>query len=209
MKKIRAILFDMDGVLVDAKDWHYEALNKALRLFGFEITRSEHLKNYDGLPTAVKLKILTKEKGLPEGLHSFINEIKQQYTYSIAFNNCKPRFIHEFSLSKLKSQGYKIAICSNSIRDSIAMMMERAALLKYADVVISNQDVKKPKPDPEMYIEAAKKLGVKPEECLILEDNENGIKAAQASGGNLMIIKTPDDVTYGKIISRIKEIEAK
>ena len=142
-------------------------------------------------------------------MHSFINEIKQQYTYSIAFNNCKPRFIHEFALSKLKSQGYKIAICSNSIRDSIAMMMERAALLKYADVVISNQDVKKPKPDPEMYIEAAKKLWVKPEECLILEDNENGIKAAQASGGNLMIIKTPDEVNYGKIISRIKEIEAK
>lgn len=209
MKKIKAILFDMDGVLVDAKDWHYEALNRALRLFGFEITRSEHIRHYDGLPTVIKLKLLTKEKGLPEGLHDFINEIKQRYTYRVAFNNCKPRFIHEYALSRLKAEGYKIAICSNSVRDSIMMMMERAALLKYADIVISNQDVKKPKPDPEMYITAARKLGMKPEECLILEDNEHGIKAAKASGGHLMIVKSTDDVTYWNITSKISEVEGK
>ena len=80
MSKIKAILFDMDGVLIDAKDWHYEALNKALALFGFEITRTEHLSTYDGLPTSVKLKKLTIEKGLPKKLHKFISEIKQQYT---------------------------------------------------------------------------------------------------------------------------------
>ena len=56
--KIKAVIFDMDGVLIDAKDWHYEALNKALRLFGLEITRSEHETTYDGLPTKDKLEIL-------------------------------------------------------------------------------------------------------------------------------------------------------
>jgi beta-phosphoglucomutase len=78
--KIKAIIFDMDGVLIEAKDWHYEAMNRALGLFGLEITRQEHLTTYDGLPTKDKLLMLTRDKGLSPQLHSFINEMKQQYT---------------------------------------------------------------------------------------------------------------------------------
>ena len=76
--KIKAILFDMDGVLIDAKDWHYEALNKALGLFGMEISRYDHLHSFDGLPTKEKLRMLSEEFYLPESLHSFINQMKQQ-----------------------------------------------------------------------------------------------------------------------------------
>ena len=76
MNKIKAILFDMDGVLIDAKDWHYEALNKALSLFGLEISRYDHLTSFDGLPTKVKLKKISKRFYLPESLHPFINELK-------------------------------------------------------------------------------------------------------------------------------------
>ena len=202
-------MFDMDGVLIEAKDWHYEALNKALKLFGFEISRFEHLEHYDGLPTRVKLKLLSREKALPEVLHEFINELKQQYTFDIAYNNCKPRFIHELALSKLKSKGYKIAVCSNSIKKSITMMLEKAALLKYVDLIISNQDVKKPKPDPEMYVVTAKKLRVTPKESLIIEDNEHGIKAAKAFGGNLVVVHSTNDVTYENIRNRINQIEGK
>ena len=70
----------MDGVLIDAKEWHYEALNKALALFGYQISRYEHLVTYDGLPTRKKLEMLSMEQGLPVQLHSFINEMKQLYT---------------------------------------------------------------------------------------------------------------------------------
>ena len=68
IKKIKAVLFDMDGVLVEAKDWHYEAFNKALDVFGLPISRSEHLSLYDGLPTRKKLEMLTEKKGLPTQL---------------------------------------------------------------------------------------------------------------------------------------------
>lgn len=207
MAKIKAILFDMDGVLIEAKDWHYEALNKALALFGYEITRSEHLSSYDGLPTKVKLQKLTIEKGLPQELHSFINEMKQQYTVGITHNQCRPRFKHEFALSKLKSDGYRIACCSNSIRMTIEMMMDYAKLTRYLDFIISNQDVEKSKPDPEIYQKAMEKMGLAPDECLICEDNENGIKAALASGGHLLIIRDVDDVNYDNIKERISEIE--
>lgn len=205
--KIKAVLFDMDGVLIDAKDWHYEAMNKALSLFGYTIERYEHLTSYDGLPTSVKLEKLSVEKGLPRSLHKFINEMKQRYTMTEIHNKCRPVFIHEYALSRLKSEGYKIAVCSNSIRKTIETMMDYAGLSSYLDLIMSNEDVKKSKPNPEIYLTAMERFGLKPEECLICEDNENGIKAAESSGGNLLKIKTTADVNYTNIIKRIKELE--
>ena len=205
--KIKAVLFDMDGVLIEAKDWHYEALNRALKLFGYEISRFEHLTSYDGLPTSMKLQKLTLEKGLPSQLHSFINEMKQQYTVSMIQNLCRPRFNHEYALSKLKSEGYRLAVGSNSIRMTIEMMMDYAKLTDYFDFMLSNQDVKSAKPDPEIYLTATSKMNLKPEECLIVEDNENGIKAAVASGAHVLVVKTVDDVNYDNIKKRILEIE--
>jgi HAD superfamily hydrolase (TIGR01509 family) len=207
MVKIKSILFDMDGVLVEAKDWHYEALNKALTLFGYEITRTEHLSSYDGLPTKTKLNRLSIEKGLPEELHSFINEMKQQYTAEFIQNQCRPRFNCEFALSKLKNEGYRLACCSNSIRATIEMMMDYSKLTGYLEFIISNQDVKNPKPSPEIYNKAMAKMGLQPNECLICEDNENGIKAALSSGGHLLTICDVSDVNYDDIKKRINEIE--
>lgn len=193
---IKAVIFDMDGVLIEAKDWHYEALNKALKLFGIEILRHEHLSTFDGLPTRDKLKILSIDRGLPESLHSFINQMKQQYTMNIIHQSCKPRFNHEYALSKLKNEGYKMAVCSNSIRETIEVMMKYAALDSYFNFYISNEDVTKGKPDPQMYIKAIEKMELNPLECMIVEDNENGIKAAKASGANVMVVKEVDDVNY-------------
>lgn len=207
MVKIKAILYDLDGVLIEAKDWHYEALNKALGLFGMEISRYDHLVTYDGLPTKYKLKMLTLESGLPKALHSFIYDMKQQYTQEIIHTNCKPVFLHQYAISKLKKEGFKQAVCSNSIRPSVLLMLEKAQVLEHMDFFISNQDVKKAKPDPEMYQTAMKKLNLKPEECIILEDNEKGIKAAIASGAHLLKIDVVSDVTYDNIRNKIDEIE--
>jgi len=207
MEKIKAVLFDMDGVLIEAKEWHYEALNKALALFGYEINRSEHLSNYDGLPTKTKLKKLSVEKGLPDGLHRFISEMKQIYTIETIHSSCRPRFNHEFALAKLKAEGYRLACCSNSIRMTVDLMMSYAKLSQYLEFSLTNEDTKKPKPDPEIYLMAMEKMGLRPEECLICEDNENGIKAALASGGHLFMVKSEDDVTYDNIKARIAQIE--
>ena len=207
MKKIKGIIFDMDGVLIDAKDWHYEALNQALDLFGYKISRYDHLVTFDGLPTRKKLEMLSMEKGLPVGLHDFINKMKQKYTMEHVYMKCKPIFNHQYALSRLKNEGYKLALASNSVRITIDMMMEKADLTKYLDFTLSNQDVVNAKPNPEIYNKAIAKLGFKPEECLILEDNQNGIQAALASGANLLKIGTVYDVTYANIRNRINEIE--
>jgi len=205
--KIKAIIFDMDGVLIEAKEWHYEALNRALNLFGMEISRYEHLTIFDGLPTKNKLKILSLEHNLPENLHSFINKMKQQYTMDIVHTSCKPRFIHEYALSKLKNEGYKLALCSNSIKHTIEVMLEKAALLEYLDFFLSNEDVNKAKPDPEIYTKAIQKLGLNPKEVMIVEDNFNGIKAAKASGANVMEVDSVEEVNFYNIKKSIEKFQ--
>lgn len=207
MRKIKAIIFDMDGVLIDAKEWHYKALNKALGLFGTKISRYDHLVTYDGLPTKEKLKMFSIEKELPIELHDFINNMKQIYTMDFVYTKCKPVFYHQFALSKLKNDGYIIVVCSNSIRNTIKVMMENAKLIEYLDFFLSNQDITHAKPHPEIYIKAIKKLDLQPDECIILEDNENGIKAAIASGANLMRVDSVEDVNYKNICMKILEIE--
>lgn len=209
MSKIKAVLFDMDGVLIDAKDWHYEALNNALALFGMEISRYDHLVTYDGLPTKKKLEMLTLERGLPKSLHNFINDMKQEFTFQLGYAKCKPTFNHQYALSGLKSRGYRMAACSNSIRKTMEILFERAGITDYFEFYISNEDVSEPKPNPEMYLSAIKRLNLEPHECLILEDNENGIKAAKASGANLLRINDVSDVNLSNILQRINEIEEK
>lgn len=208
MNKIAAVIFDMDGVLIDAKDWHYEALNRALNHFGYNISRYDHLVTFDGLPTRKKLEMLTKEQSLPASLHGFLNELKQIYTTELVHARCKPVFQHEYALSMLRAQGCKLAVASNSVRSSIELMMQKSNLSGYLDTVVSNQDVKVGKPDPEIYIKAMSLLGVRPKETLVIEDNEHGIASARASGAHLMIVEKITDVTLHNIYQHIAQAEA-
>lgn len=204
---IKAVIFDMDGVLIEAKDWHYDALNRALRLFGYEISRYAHLTTYDGLPTSKKLEMLSLENGLPRELHKFINEMKQAYTMEIVHAMCKPRFVHEYALSSLKAMGYQLAVASNSIRHTVEVMMQKSRLDQYLTVMTAASDISRPKPDPEIYLATIEKLGLTPQECLIVEDNENGIKAALASGAHLLTVRDVGDVNLQNIQARIEQIE--
>jgi beta-phosphoglucomutase-like phosphatase (HAD superfamily) len=205
--KIKAVIFDMDGVLIDAKEWHYISLNKALEKFGLQINRYDHLVTFDGLPTKKKLDMLSIQYNFPKGLHAFVNELKQLYTIEMVYTMCKPKFLQQYALSKLKIDGYKIAVCSNSIRNTIEIMMQKSALIDYLDFFLSNEDVKNSKPDPEIYNLAINKLNLNPNECLIIEDNEHGYKAAINSGANVLKVNNTDDVNYENIYNKIKEIE--
>jgi HAD superfamily hydrolase (TIGR01549 family) len=207
MVKIKAILFDMDGVLIEAKDWHYDALNKALGLFGMGISRYDHVATYDGLPTSKKLNMLSIERGLPKSLHQFISDMKQIYTIEIINNKCKSVFYHQYALSRLLREGFKLVVCSNAVRSSVELMLNKAQIIEYFEFILSNQDINKPKPDPEIYLSAMNRLKLKPQECLVLEDNDNGVKAAVASGAHLLKIHSIYDVNYKNIHDRITEIE--
>lgn len=208
---IKAVIFDMDGVLIDAREWHYEALNRALALLGLEISRADHVTTFDGLSTRQKLEILSTTEGLPRELHGFMNRLKQNYTMEIVSTRCKPVFIHQYALSSLKARGLKLAVASNSVRKSVEVMMQRAQLDAYLDLQLSNEDVEKPKPAPDIYLKAMAELGVTPAETLIVEDNEHGRQAVRAAGAHLMAVREPNDVTLTAIeahLNRLAEIAA-
>jgi beta-phosphoglucomutase len=207
MPTIKAVIFDMDGVLIDAKEWHYEALNRALCLFGYTISRYDHLITYDGLPTKRKLEMLTFEHGLPTSLHALVNDLKQIYTLEIAHVRCKPAFQHEYALSKLKAAGLKLAVASNSIRQTVELMMSKSNLLPYLDVILSNQDVTSPKPDPEIYIETVRQLGLQPNQCLVIEDNHHGIQSATSAGAHVMAVKNVHDVNLPNILAHLQNAD--
>ena len=208
-KKIKAIIFDMDGVLIDAKEWHYDALNQALEIFGEKIDRSEHLSSFDGLPTRSKLDLLSKSGRIPINLHEFINELKQAFTMEITAVRCKPRFIHQYALSMLKRDGYKLALASNSVIKTINTMMELSSLSEYLEFSLSNEDVTNPKPSPEIYLKALKKLNFNAEEVVVVEDNKNGIEAAKAAGTNVLEVESTNEVTYNHIKEFILNLERK
>lgn len=206
--KIKAVIFDMDGVLIDAKEWHYEALNQALRIFGMEISRYDHLVTFDGLPTKKKLEMLTLERGLPRELHGLLNDLKQQFTMQMVHAHCRPKFVHQYALSRLKGMGMKVAVCSNSIHDTIDVIMRKADLMGYLDFFLSNQDVTHAKPDPEIYTKAIQMMGLDPRECLIVEDNPNGLLAAKRSGAHVMQVAETDEVNLDNILLHIAKAEA-
>ena len=205
---IKAVIFDMDGVLIDAKEWHFEALNQALHIFGMEISRYDHLVTFDGLPTRKKLQMLSMERGLPRGLHTLINDLKQRFTMQMVHTRCTPTFAHQYALSRLKARGLRLAVCSNSVRDTITAMMNKADLMQYLDFYLSNQDVRQGKPDPEIYNLAIGRLGLRPSECLVLEDNPNGILAAQRAGAHVMEVATVEDVRLDNILAHIARAES-
>ena len=202
---INLIIFDMDGVLVDAKELHYQALNKALDYVDkkYVIEREEHLSTYDGLPTKKKLELLTKNKGLPVESHNLVWEKKQQFTENIVCNEMTYDERMRNILSRLKDDGYKLCVASNSIRNSVKMILLRKGLLEYFDFYYSNQDVSEPKPSVEMYLKCMIKAGSSPKQTLIIEDSHIGRKAAIDSGATLCAVRDVDDVTYEKIVSSI------
>jgi HAD superfamily hydrolase (TIGR01509 family) len=203
---IKLIIFDLDGVLVKTKETHYNALNDALRAFGekYVITESEHISVYDGLKTNQKLELLTKNKGLDPSTHDLIWNKKQELTVE-CISKLQPDLDKIELIKELRNRGYKLAVASNSIRRSVLIMLAKIGVIEYMDLIISNEDVKNPKPHPEMYWKTMSMMGVLPEETLIVEDSPHGLLAASRSRASVLRVDDPHDLTLEKVIKKINE----
>jgi HAD superfamily hydrolase (TIGR01509 family) len=191
---IKLIIFDLDGVLVEAKNIHFESLNKALGE-KYAIEWNEHLSTYDGLKTNQKLEMLSKNKGLPISMYKEIWDNKQKYTLE-ALLKLQPSLQLKECLKQLTLEKYKIACCSNSIRKTVLTVLSKLGIIEYFDLIISNEDVKNSKPHPEMYWKAISIMECLPEEALIVEDSPYGLLAASRSKAYVMRVGSPKEVTY-------------
>jgi len=203
--KTKLVIFDLDGVLVEAKNIHFDALNEALGE-EYAISWAEHLSTYDGLKTNQKLEMLSERKGLPTELHKDIWEGKQKLTLQ-KLKELKPNQTLQSVIAALVEDGYKIAVCSNSIRKTVLTVLSKLGIMEFMDLVISNEDVKNSKPHPEMYWKAISMMSVLPEETLIVEDSPYGLLAASRSKSHVLRVKNPQEVTYTNIFKKLTEIE--
>lgn len=191
---IKLIIFDLDGVLVEAKTIHFDALNKALGN-KYTIEWNEHLTTYDGLKTDQKLEMLTERKGLPTELYKEIWDAKQMHTLQ-ELRNLKFNSELVLTMNMLVNEGYKLAVCSNSIRKTVLTVLSKLGIIEYFDLILSNEDVKNSKPHPEIYWKAISTVGCLPEEVLIVEDSPYGLLAASRSTSNIMRVGSSKEVTY-------------
>ena len=203
---IKLVIFDLDGVLVEAKEIHYNTLNQALMEVGEEyiISEAEHLSTYDGLKTTQKLEMLTKNKGLNPTLYDDIWFRKQHLTIE-AISELQPDLQKIELFKELRNRGYKLACASNSIRRSVLVMLAKIGIIEYMDLIISNEDVKNSKPHPEMYWKAMSMMGYLPEETLIVEDSPHGLLAASRSRASVLRVDNPKDLTLEKITKKLNE----
>jgi HAD superfamily hydrolase (TIGR01509 family) len=205
---IKLIIFDLDGVLVEAKNIHYESLNLAISKYDemCVIDWNDHLSKYDGLKTQQKLDMLTKEKGLPISFHKPIWDEKQKITLKLLSNiKLNPKLIELFSY--LSDNGYKIACGSNSIRKTVLTVLSKLGIIEFFDFIVSNEDVVNSKPHPEMYWKCISKMGVLPDQTLIVEDSPYGLLAASRTNSHILRVSNPSDVNKKNVYKKLQEIE--
>lgn len=201
----KLIIFDLDGVLIDAKDIHYQALNTAIETVAsknFIITLEEHYYKYDGLKTFQKLEMLTRDKQLPAHLHNKIWKTKQAITLE-KLKKAKPNQKLYSIIEFLKKEGYKIACCSNSIKKTVVVALTRLNIINFFDIIISNEDVTFSKPYPEMFWKAMTQACSLPENTLIIEDSPVGLLGASRTAANILRIKNSKDLNLEKILTKI------
>lgn len=201
---IKLVIFDLDGVLVEAKNIHFEAFNKALGKYA--ISWDEHLSTYDGLKTNQKLDMLYEYKGLPKEQFTTIWNNKQKYTLE-ALSNLKKDEILYSTIQNLSLDGYKLAVCSNSIRKTVLTVLSKLGIIEFFDFILSNEDVKNSKPHPEIYWKAISEMNCLPEETLIVEDSPYGLLAASRSKSHILRVGSPKEVTYISIKHKINTIK--
>lgn len=192
----KSILFDLDGVLVDACDWHYEALNRALAdVAGYEIRRYDHDRIYNGLPTRVKLHMLAKKGIIHESEFDEIENLKQELTLQVIEERCDIDSSKVSLMESLKKRGYKVGCVTNSIEKTAKRMLELTGILPFMDCLVTNENIKNAKPHPEGYIKAMVLVNSLPENTTIVEDSNKGLAAAHATGAKVIKVENAKEVT--------------
>lgn len=182
MNKPQAVIFDMDGVLVDSEPYHVQNEKLMFSKLGLEIPDEEHAR-YMGTATDVMWKQIIRERNLKLDVAEITDQtIQQEIPYFQSLNKIDPMPGLVNLLENLQEYGIPMAVASSSDAAIIDIILDKSGLRKYFNHTVSSGEIGKSKPEPDVFLHAAKLLGVSPENCIVFEDSKNGIKAAKAAG---------------------------
>lgn len=202
---IEAIIFDLDGVLVNAEGWHEEAFARAMSDYGYEVSPNLMRKGYS---TLNRLQKLSRIGRAPQNF-KVVAKLKQKYVKEIIENRCVPidRIIKAVDFAYKYTNG-KIAVATNCSRKSAIDMLNRSGLLSFFDIIVTSDDAKdKLKPHPKLYLEASYALGVFSKKCLAIDDSDTGILSAVDAMCRTLRIRNFDDFSADTIKKELKALE--
>ena len=180
MQMIKAVIFDMDGVIVESEQMHIVAEQQTLLKYGVHIS-AEELHTYTGTTAKFMFNKLIRKYGLDTTFEKIFGE-KEEVLFRLLDEGVRPTKGVIDLLLRLKRKKVKLAIASSSHRRMISYVLGKLEIADLFDSVVGAEDVTNGKPDPEIFLTCAKQLDLRPEECLVVEDSKLGVEAAKKAG---------------------------
>lgn len=178
---MRAVIFDMDGVIIDSEPIHFQVDMKTMKDLGCRIT-VEELNKYVGTTNEYMLTEIKKNYKITQSIEEII-KYKVEITKKIILEcDLEPLEGIRALLQELKNNNIPAAIASSSPRDLIDVVVSKFQLKDYFSYIVSGEEVEEGKPAPDVYIKTSEKLGIKPKDCVVIEDSKNGVLAAKKAG---------------------------
>lgn len=206
--RVKAVIFDLDGVLVASRMLHFETFRDALKeVCGKDMTWAEHEATLDGLSTKMKIEKLKAEGFVDSEEADRLWQRKQELTEEQLPKTMIPRKNLRAMLEALKSKGLRVVCASNSIKNTVERSLRHLGIRDLFEACYGNEDVEKPKPSPDLYLKAMGALGLTQQETLIVEDSPPGRAAAHASGAHVLEVEDPEDVCLELLEQALTQIE--
>ena len=203
MKRFSAIVFDMDGVIVDSEPLHKKAFETLFDELGRKHDHGIVFHEYYGRSDKVLLKDFIEKHNVPFELEDLT---QRKLKYFVRYlRERRPVFKELHALVPELARHYKLAIASSNFRSVIDVVMEFSGLRPHFNVIVGYEDIRFTKPDPEIYFTAAKRLGVRPSQCCVIEDAALGVQAAKMAGMTCIGLTTslpPEKLQQADFIAR-------
>lgn len=207
---MKAIIFDMDGVIVDSEYTYLESKTKIINDAGFN-KRVSYQYQFMGTTYEYMWQTMKDELGLPKEIDYYISKMNSLREEMIQNNGVLGIENATNLIKDLKDKDYKMAVASSSPKKEIIRNLEELEVINYFDYLISGEEVENSKPAPDIFLQAADLLELHPSECVVIEDTRNGVKAAKAAGMYCIGFKNPDypeqDLSLtDQIVTNLKEV---
>jgi beta-phosphoglucomutase family hydrolase len=185
----KAVIFDMDGVIVESEDAHIKAEKQIMLKRGIKIS-SDELHEYTGSTAHFMFTQLREKHELKDSVEALETE-KEELLLKLIQNDANPVKGVITLIKRLKLKRVKLAVASGSSRQIINYLLKKLEIAAMFDAIVGAEDVQQSKPAPDIFLAAAKRLSVEPEECVVIEDAYLGVRAAKKAGMKCVAYKNP------------------